>query len=186
MRFFLYGALAVTAWGFSSMPIPCTRGEHDPGCIAGYTNPCKDPNDFTPDAGECNAVGSGSKACSTVDGSCGGSYACGDVSPRSEWKTVGEMMQFWGAYCCCGSAKHLCFVCADDDAGLAKDSQGQVADCATGLISHTAQVQANGGGDFSCSADMFANINSDGEFEQGAGAPMGWFLSRCPVTCGMC
>ena len=56
--------------------------------------------------------------------------------------------------------------CADDDARLASDSQYTIMSCADGFMNN---------GDH-CSDDMFVD----------SGAPYGWFISLCPVTCGTC
>ena len=55
--------------------------------------------------------------------------------------------------------------CADDDARLASDSQYTIMSCADGFASYSY-----------CSDDMFVEL----------GAPAGWFISLCPVTCGTC
>lgn len=54
----------------------------------------------------------------------------------------------------------------DDDALVASDSEGRVASCAAGLAEYAGV----------CSMDMFRD----------GGAPSGWFMRTCPVSCKLC
>ena len=71
--------------------------------------------------------------------------------------------------------------CADDDAKLMLESDDRILSCASGFATYnndlSRRLQVGTGAQQGCSEDMFV---------ESAGAPVGWFIETCPVTCGTC
>ena len=166
MKAWLCAGLAATASGFGSLP-----GEEGRS-----SNPCANPNAFTPDgtlrdAPDGNANWQSQRCTDAMNVPAAG--ACLDMlleaDGETETSTTRQEAFAWWAKDCCNDQVPIC--CGDDDISVARDTVGAVASCAAGL------AQYNG----VCSDDMYAP-GAPGE----PGAPSGWFKAKCPASCGAC